>query len=156
MKPALLSVAALSVISLIFRRVSSYVSPGAESETCSVRKSVISDQSQLDLFIRNTSLYDNSTKCIQLLLNGSSFNVDLLQLMRINLGTNGSLEITGDSVNINCSINTTDRVELKDMLQPIISRALLVLLDGLVFTKCPVPILIEEVSTVIVRNCVFL
>ena len=147
MKSALLSVAALCVISL----------PGtAESQTCSVRKSVISDQSQLDLFIRNTSLYDNSTKCIQLSLVGSSFNVDLLPLMRINLGTNGSLEITGDSVNIDCSINTTDRVELKDMLQPIISHALLVLLDGLVFTKCPVPILIEEVSTVIVRNCVFL
>ena len=156
MKPALLTVV---VISLICRKVSC-VSPGAESQTCSVRKSVISDQTQLDLFIRNTSLYDNSTKCIQLSLNGSSFNVDLLQLMRLNLGTNGSLEITGsitgDSVNINCSINITDHVELKDMLQPIISRALLVLLDGLVFTKCPVPILIEEVSTVIVRNCVFL
>ena len=152
MKPALLTVV---VISLICRKVSC-VSPGAESQTCSVRKSVISDQTQLDLFIRNTSLYDNSTKCIQLSLNGSSFNVDLLQLMRLNLGTNGSLEITGDSVNIDCSINTTDHVELKDMLQPIISRALLVLLDGLVFTKCPVPILIEEVSTVIVRNCVFL
>ena len=152
MKPALLTVV---VISLICRKVSC-ISPGAESHTCSARKSVISDQSQLDLFITNTSLYDNSTKCIQLSLDGSSFNVDLLQLMRLNLGTNGSLEITGDSVNINCSINITDHVELKDMLQPIISRALLVLLDGLVFTKCPVPILIEEVSTVIVRNCVFL
>ena len=152
MKPALLTVV---VISLICRKVSC-ISPGAESQSCSVRKSVISDQTQLDLFIRNTSLYDNSTKCIQLSLNGSSFNVDLLQLMRLNLGTNGSLEITGDSVNINCSINITDHVELKDMLQPIISRALLVLLDGLVFTKCPVPILIEEVSTVIVQNCVFL
>ena len=156
MKSALPSVAAICVISLIFGKVSC-VSPGVtESQTCSVRKSVISDQSQLDLFIRNTSLYDDSTKCIQLSLVGSSFNIDLLPLMRINLGTNGSLEITGDSVNIDCSINKTDRAELKDMLQPIISRALLVLLDGLVFTKCPVPILIEEVSTVIVRNCVFL
>ena len=156
MKSALLSVAALCVISLIFGKVSCVSSGTAESQTCSVRKSVISDQSQLDLFIRNISLYDNSTKCIQLSLNGSSFNVDLLQLMKLNLGTYGSLEITGDSVNIDCSINTTDHVEIKDMLQPIISRALLVLLDGLVFTKCPVPMLIEEVSTVIVRNCVFL
>ena len=156
MKSALLSVAALCVISLIFGKVSCVSSSTAESQTCSVTKSVISDQSQLDLFIRNTSLYDDSTKCIQLSLVGSSFNVDLLQLMRINLGTNGSLEITGDSVNVNCFINATDRAELKDMLQPIISQALLVLLDGLVFTKSPVPMLIEEVSTVIVRNCVFL
>ena len=155
MKPALLSVVALCVISLIFGIVSC-VSPGVKSRTCSVRKSVISDQSQLDLFIRNASLYDDSTKCIRLSLNGRSFNIDLLRLMRINLGTNGSLEITGDSVNINCFINTTDHVKLKDMPQPIISHALLVCLDGLVFTKCPVPILIEEVSTVIVRNCVFL
>ena len=153
MKLALLSAAALCVISLIFGKVLCVI-PAVESQTtCSVRKSVISNQSQLDLFITNTSLYDNSTKCIELSLNGSNFIVDLQKLMSINLGTNGSLEITGDSVNINCSINLTDH---KDMPQPIISRALLVVLDGLVFTKCPVPILIEEVSTVIVRNCVFL
>ena len=152
MKSTLL-VALLSVISFI--KVSC-VSPASASQTCYVAESVISDQSQLDLFITNTSLYDSSTKCIHLSLFGSSFNVDLLQLMRINLGTNGSLVITGsDSVNINCSINISDHVELRDMLQPI-SRALLVLLDGLVFTKCPVPIVIEEVSTVIIRNCVFL
>ena len=149
MKLALLSLVALCVISLIFGIVSC-VSSGTESRTCSVRKLVISNQSQLDLFIRNTSLYDKSTKCIQLSLNGSNFNVDLQQLMRrgIILGTNGSLEITGDSVNINCTTNITDP-------QPI-SHALLVVLDGLVFTKCPVPMLIEKVSTVIVRNCVFL
>ena len=77
--------------------------------------------------------------------------------MRINLGINGSLAIMGvdSAVNINCAINVTDPEELRDMLQPI-SRAQLVLFDGLVFTQCPVPIVIEEVYSVMIQNCVFL
>ena len=75
--------------------------------------------------------------------------------MRIDLGTNGSLVITGDSVILNCIVNTTDLEELRKLLQPI-SRALLVLFDGLVFTRCPVPIVIEEVANVIIQNCVFM
>ena len=143
-----------SVIAIILRKASC-VNHTADSQTCSVRKSVISDQSQLDLFITDISLYDNSSKCIHLSLIGGSFKVDLLQLMRIHLGTNGSLVIKGDSVNIQCSINVTDLEELRNILRPI-SRSLLVLFDGLTFTNCPVPIVIEEVSTVIIQNCVFL
>ena len=116
------------------------------------------NQRQLDLFLQDV-IFSNSrnttTKCIQLSLIGDSFNLDLLQLMRVNLGTNGSLMIVSDSVIINCSTNVTDLEELRDTLQPI-SRALLVLFDGLVFTKCPVPIVIEEVSNVMIQNCVFL
>ena len=118
----------------------------------------VTDQRQLNLFLQD-AIFSNSsnttTKCIQLSLIGDGFDLDLLQLMRINLGTNGSLMVVGDSVTIDCSSNVTDLEELRDMLQPI-SRALLVLFDGLVFTKCPVPIVIEEVSNVMIKNCVFL
>ena len=123
---------------------------------CVVRKTTVNDQSHLDEFITNISSYSSDHVCIELSLVGTSYKLDLLQLMRINLGTNGSLMIMSDSsVNINCVSNVTDPDELRDMLQPM-SRALLVLFDGLVFTKCPVPLVIEEVSTVIVQNCVFL
>jgi len=145
------------MVVLLLSKVSSVIS---ELRTCPIgRSAIISDQSQLDLFMKNISLYEdnpNATRCIHLSLVGNSFKLDLLQLMRINLGTqNGSLIITGNSVIINCTANVTDLEELRDMLQPI-SRALLVLFDGLVFTRCPVPIVIEEVSTVMIQNCVFL
>ena len=117
------------------------------------RNVTVSNQSQLDEFVTNiSSQYEDM--CIQLSLTGNSFKLDLLQLMRINL-TNDSLVITGDSVIINCTTNVTDSEELRKLLQPI-SRALLVLFDGLVFTKCPVPIVFEEVANVIIQNCVFL
>ena len=156
MKLSLFTVLIVSMIALMSRRVSC-VNPAEPYRTCSVTNLTISNQSQLDIFLTDTSLYDNSTKCIQLLLIGNTFNVNLLQLMRINLGTNGSLAITGgdSEVSINCSINVTDQEELRDMLQPI-SRAHLVLFDGLRFTKCPVPIVIEEVHNVMILNCVFL
>ena len=151
----------VSVVVLTSVRTVSYAIP--ESHVCSVRRSVrITDQSKLDLFMKNVSLYEspyaNTTKCIQLAFAESEqiFTLDVVQLMSINLGTNGSLVIMGHrSVNINCITNVTDSEELRKLLQPI-SRALLILFDGLVFTRCPVPIVFEEVSNVIIQNCVFL
>ena len=55
---------------------------------------------------------------------------------------------------INCKTGFSDLEMLSKTVQPL-SRASLVLLDGLVFIGCPVPILIEEASNVIVQNCVF-
>jgi len=121
----------------------------------------IADQQQWNEFIQNSSpLFsrsnsDDVSNCIKLSFIGKSFQLDLLQLMRINLGTNGSLVIMGNSVNLNCYVNITDEEELRKSLQPI-SRALLIFFDGLVFTKCPVPIVIEEVTNVIIQNCVFM
>ena len=54
--------------------------------------------------------------CIQLLLTGDSFKLDLLQLMGISFDSNASLVIMGDSVNIHCSSNVTDPEDLRDML----------------------------------------
>ena len=131
---------------------------GSYGENCTVE---ITDQRRLDkLIIQNSTIFSNNSddvsKCIHLSFSGNtSFQLDLLQLMRVNLGPNGSLVMTGNSVILNCTVNTTDLEELGELLQPI-SRALLVLFDGLVFTRCPVPIMIEEVAHVIIQNCVFL
>ena len=54
----------------------------------------------------------------------------------------------------NCTASQSDLEELREVVQPI-SRASLVLMDGLVFTGCPVPIMIEEASSVVIQNCVF-
>ena len=132
-------------------------------ENCSNFSTVtITDQRRLDELLEDSTIFsnnndvDNVSKCIQLSFIGNSFQLDLLQLMRVNLGTNGSLMIiAGNSVILNCIVNTTDLKELRKSLQPI-SRALLVLFDGLVFIRCPVPIVFEEVSNVIIQNCVFL
>ena len=120
----------------------------------------ITDQRRLDELLQNRTIFSNSSdrivsKCIHLSFCGNtSFQLDLLQLMTVNLGPNGSLVMTGDrSVILNCTDNATDLDP--EELDPI-SRALLVLFDGLVFTRCPVPIMMEEVAHVIIKNCVFL
>ena len=162
---ALVFVIIVSVVVLMSVRKVSCATIPEFHRICSVRRSAkITNQSKLDLFMNNASLYENpnanTTICIQLELVRvdsvhTSFTLDLVQLMRINLGANGSLVITGNSVNINCTTNVTDSEELRKLLQPI-SRALLVSFDGLVFTRCPVPIVMEEVAHVIIQNCVFL
>ena len=149
----------ISMAILVLRRVICVNPKIRGTADCSVVVRRISDQSQFDLIMKDLSdINDNTTRCIHLSLMGSSFILDLPQLMRINLGTNGSLVITGHgsnrSVNINCSTTVTNLENLRNTLRPI-SRASLAMFDGLVFTKCPVPIVIEEVSSVIIQNCVF-
>ena len=129
------------------------------TDRCVVKRTSISDQFQLDEFVTNISSYSSEPMCVELLLLGNSFKLDLLQLMRMDLGTNGSLIVTGNSLSnsvvINCISNITDPEELRALLQPV-SRAQFVLFDGLVFTQCPVPIVIEEVYSVVIQNCIFL
>ena len=146
----------ISVVILVLRREAICVNPSRIRGTdCRVVVRRISDQSQFDLIMKNLSDEDhNTTRCIHLSLTGNNFIVDLPQLMRINLGTNGSLVITGYSTVINCSTTVTDLESLRNTLQPI-SRADLAMFDGLVFIRCPVPIVIEEVSNVVIQNCVF-
>ena len=115
----------------------------------------ITDQQQLNQLQDDILNSSNPTKCIQLLLIGNSFELDLLLLTRID---SGILAIIGmNSVNIHCNTTTTNVTYLENKiknLQPF-SHAVLVLFDSLVFTKCPVPIIIEKVSNVIMQNCVF-
>ena len=137
-------------------------------DACSDGRSVgflvwnVSIVSQLDLdqFIQNVSAYNYSdqkktvtTNCLYLSLTAGDYELDIIKLMKIS--TNGSLMITGKSeggsVGINCK---ADGLVGTEDLQPL-SRALLVLLDGLIFTGCPVPILIEEAFSVVIQNCVF-
>ena len=151
MKSAVFSVSKVIVIVLLLRKAFCNI---LELPACSMTR--IHNQSQFDLIINSLSNHSSVT-CIHLLLIGSRFKVDLQQLMAINLSTNSSLAISAGNgtVDIHCTTNVTDLEELRAILQPI-SRAQLVLFDGLVFTQCPVPILIEEVYSVVIQNCVFL
>jgi len=118
----------------------------------------INNQSQLDHFFERMVTHDNQTEtCVQLNLTGNEFTLDIIQLMRINAT---KLIVMGNGTNINCTANasanaTGDLDTLKNMVQPI-TRTLLILFDGLAFSKCPVPILIEEVDEVMILNCVFM
>ena len=141
------------IVVFILKRAPCGTSPASDFRNCPIN-TTINDQSQLDQFMADVS-YSSGRMCIQLLLIGDRFKLDPLQLMGMKLDANSSLVIIGDLVNIHCTSNITDQEELMGMLQPI-SRAQSVLFDGLVFTKCPVPIVIEEVYNVMIQNCVFL
>ena len=118
----------------------------------------VSIVSQLDLnqFMENMTVCGDQkkaviTNCLYMSLVAGEYELDIIALMKLSI--NGSLVIKseGGSVGINC---TADNLVGMEDLQPL-SRALLVLLDGLIFTGCPVPILIEEASKVVIQNCVF-
>ena len=121
----------------------------------------ITNQSELDQFVEAARMNHNDNKCIELSLVGNnSYTLDIVDFMNVtsfSIANNGSLIMQGMGgiVDINCVSSQSDLNELLQILRPI-SNAQLVILDGLVFINCPVPVLIEEVSTVIVQNCVFL
>ena len=121
----------------------------------------INGQRELDDFVNNvTSTNDDKDRCIQLSLTGESYSLDIIKIMRMKLGTSGGLVIVGAASNprvtINCVVvNVSDYKELINN-STLVANVSLVVLDGLLFTECPVPVVLEEVSTVIVQNCVFM
>ena len=119
----------------------------------------INGQEELDRFVNNiTSLNDDVDRCIQLFLTGKSYDLDVIRIMATKLGNYGGLVMMGVAdplVTINCFANSSGLEVLRNSLKPL-ANVSLVVLDGLLFTECPVPVVLEEVSTVIVQNCVFM
>ena len=119
----------------------------------------ISEQGDLDDFVDSITSFTNiKDRCIQLFLTGESYTLDMVKIMRIKLGSDGGLVIVGlsdQSVKLNCVADASGLEDLRNSLKPL-ANVSLVVLDGLIFTECPVPVVLEEVSTVIVQNCVFM
>ena len=118
-----------------------------------------STQLELTQFIENVTTYTdlkNITNCLYLsLAGGSNYELDIIKLIKISINGSLLLESKDGSANIACTAGGSFDLEaIRQTLQPL-SRASLVLLDGLIFTGCPVPILIEEASNVVIQNCVF-
>ena len=120
----------------------------------------VATQLQLDQFMDNVTAYNNrrNTSCLHLSLasDNSGYVLDIVKLMNISLTNGGSLilESKGGPAEIDCTASQSDVKELKEVVQPI-SRASLVLMDGLVITGCPVPLMIEKSSNITIQNCVF-
>ena len=145
----------------------SSVASSSESLDCSderfnstrIISTTINGQRELSDFVNNvTSTNADKDRCIQLLLTGKSYSLDIIKIMRMKLGTGGGLVIVGVAnarVAINCvAPNVSDLEELINN-STLVANVSLVVLDGLLFAECPVPVVLEEVSTVIVQNCVF-
>lgn len=122
----------------------------------------VHNQTELDNFMEQTTLFTDTSRCIQLSLIGDvryrvRYRLDIVKLMQINLRTSGGLIVEGTNrpVEIDCSANISNITQSKGVPKPI-SNTSLVLFDGLTFVRCPVPIMIEEVSTVVVKNCEFM
>ena len=120
----------------------------------------IRNQTELDRYLDNEISYrreSNTTRCIQWILTGRSYQLDMVELMKINLQQSDSLIIqghNGNMVDIDCVGGPANLEELFEAVQPL-SRASLLILDSLTFVECPVPLLIEEVSKVLISNCIF-
>ena len=120
----------------------------------------IHGQKELDSSFDNLTSFSNvsTDRCIQLILTGQSYRLDVIDLMKIKLGTTGGLTIFGAAnprVKINCVSEESDLEKLRSLLKAL-SNVSLVVLKGLTFIGCPVPVVLEEVSTVIVQNCDFM
>ena len=122
---------------------------------------LIRNQTEFERYVNDEILFNrelnNDTRCIQWTLTGSSYQLDIVELMKINLQQSDSLIIqghNGNMVNIDCLGGPANLEELFEAVQPLSCASLLVL-DSLKIVGCPVPILIEEVSKVIITNCAF-
>ena len=117
------------------------------------------EQEELDSFVDNiTSLNDEADRCVQLFLTGKSYELDIIRIMGLKLGNDGGFVVIGVAdppVTIKCVVNASSLEDLRNSLKPL-ANVSLVVLDGLLFTECPVPVVLEEVSTVIVQNCLFM
>jgi len=123
----------------------------------------VSNQSMLDQFLDNlVSQRQNSRpRCIQLSLASGNYQLNIAKFVeRVDLKENDRLIVRGkgDVVNIHCLIKNDSNVfqKISKFLQ---SRRLLnagmVVFDRLVFTRCLLPIYVEEVNTVMIKNCEF-
>ena len=116
------------------------------------------NQAELDDFMTNATSFTDETanRCIRVSLTGSKYTLDVVKMMQLKLGTSGSLIVVGvvGHVEIDCTASTTNLNKLIKSFKPI-SNISLVAFSGLVFNSCPVPIIIEEVSVVVVNSCVF-
>ena len=115
----------------------------------------INGQGELDDFVNNLATNDDKDRCIQIFLTGKSvYSLDILKIMRIKLGTGGGLVIIGVT---DPQVTITNTSNLEELINTsLVANVSLVVLDGLVFTECPVPVVLEEVSIVIVQNCTFM
>ena len=123
----------------------------------------VSSQLELNQFIENVTTNSEKKKStinyLHLsLAGGKKYLLDIVNLMKISV--KGSLIMKGEGglAEISCTTDRNDSrsdfKKLRQITKPL-SCASLVLLDGLIFTGCPVPILIEEASNVVIQNCVF-
>ena len=131
------------------------------SSTCACpTTNEVKSQAELDRYIDDAIRNENNdTRCIQWTLIRSAYQLDLIKLLKIQLRQNDSLIIQGHNgavVDIYCvgGPSNLESLEQLEAIQPL-SHASLFVLDSLNFMGCPVPILVEEVSKVMISNCVF-
>ena len=113
----------------------------------------VTNQSQLDKFILNGNVTDTRLT----LAGDNTYVLDIVKLINIYKDSSQLIMESKGAVvpaEIICTASESDPEKLKEVVQPI-SRALLVKMDGLIFTGCPAPIMIEKVDNVIIQNCVF-
>ena len=126
-----------------------------------IRNVLINGQEELDNFVNNVTAFtddDDTDKCVQLFLTRKVYKLNMIKIMGARLGTGGGLVMVGlanPRVTINCVANISGLEELRSNLKAL-ANVSLVVLDGLKFAGCPVPVVIEEVTTVIVQNCDFM
>lgn len=117
----------------------------------------INGQEELDKFVDNVTADNLMDRCVQLFLTEKAYELDIIKIMGMKLGTGGGLVMVGlanPRVTIKCIANVSGLEELRSILKPLANTSLVVL-DGLTFVGCPVPIVLEQVKAVIVQNCHF-
>ncbi|XP_065907815.1 uncharacterized protein [Dysidea avara] len=147
-----------NVISICFLIVFAYHWKSVTGHNCTaefrneLRDELVRDQRELDQLLNDMSSI-NVPVCIRIVFAGDRFKLDIVELMRVHF-TSLSMIGSGGQVNIDCVGGKSDLEVLRNNLLPL-SGASLVLVDGLAFARCPVPLLIEEASRVVIQNCIF-
>ena len=121
-----------------------------------------SNQSQLDQFLDNLESQrqddQRRPRCIQLSLAGGEYKLNMTKFIHgVDLKENDSLIVRGEggTVSIDCLVMDSAKNILGFLRSRRLLNAFVVVFDGLMFTRCLLPIYVEQVSFVMIQNCVF-
>jgi len=121
-----------------------------------------SNQSQLDQFLDNLESQrqddQRRPRCIQLSLAGGEYKLNMTKFIHgVDLKENDSLIVRGEggTVSIDCLVMDSAKNILGFLRSRRLLNAFVVVFDGLMFTRCLLPIYVEQVNFVMIQNCVF-
>ena len=123
---------------------------------------VISNQSDLEKLWTNPMIAppEGPSRNITIQMAANDYILDIPKFVRaLNLADGDILTIAGPIggiINISClDYNTSSNDDLDILRNASFANAARIVCNGITFTRCQAPLRIENVSTVIVENCVF-
>ena len=114
----------------------------------------VANQSQLDNFLDKITRNEQVSRMIQLSLTANVYQLNITKFVS-GVKENGSLVVEGVEGTVHIICVDEPNLSRKYLQSRRLLNASMVVFDGVVFTGCLLPIYVEQVNTVVIKNCIF-